>query len=87
MPLRFNQLVRSKKYKASLKKVVQSIISHKAYYRILNPGDTTKPGPQKVSPAVRRGHLSCEGACRCVKPNLATPPRLTSVVKHMVAPP
>ena len=47
MPLRFNQLVRSKKYKASLKKVVQSIISHKAYYRILNPGDTTKPGPKK----------------------------------------
>ena len=47
MPLRFNQLVRSKKYKASLKKVVQSIISHKAYYRILNPGDTTKPSHQK----------------------------------------
>ena len=46
MPLRFNQLVRSKKYKASLKinikKVVQSIMSHKAHCRILNPGESNK---------------------------------------------
>ena len=46
MPLRFNQLVRRKKYKANLKKnvkkVMQSIISNKAHYRISNPGESTK---------------------------------------------